>query len=81
MIRTVRELQHSDRSTIERLLGHNLHDDQQLVIQIVTPESASSSTAALPEWTRVYEGLSDNEIDDLESAVLRRADLSRHAEK
>jgi hypothetical protein len=31
----------------------------------------------LPDWCRVYEGLSDQEIEELEDVVLARANLSR----
>ena len=31
----------------------------------------------LPDWCNVYEGLSDQEIDGLESIVLQRANLNR----
>lgn len=32
---------------------------------------------ALPDWCNVYEGLSDEEIADLQRIILQRADLSR----
>ena len=34
----------------------------------------------LPEWCNVYEGLTDEEIADLEKTILTRADLSRPSE-
>jgi predicted DNA-binding antitoxin AbrB/MazE fold protein len=31
----------------------------------------------LPAWCNVYEGLSDDEVADLEKVILQRADLTR----
>ena len=30
----------------------------------------------LPDWCNVYDGLSDEEIEDLENTILNRADLT-----
>lgn len=37
------------------------------------------SNGGLPTWCNVFEGLSDEEIADIEQAILRRADLNRPA--
>jgi hypothetical protein len=39
--------------------------------------SSGSAAGSLPEWCNVYAGLSEDEIDELESVILNRADLSR----
>jgi hypothetical protein len=35
------------------------------------------AAGSLPEWCNVFEGLSDDEIDEIDSVILNRADLSR----
>ncbi len=55
---------------------------QQIIIQVINLADSSSPAEAmadgeLPNWCKVYEGLTDEEIDDVEVIVLERADLSR----
>lgn len=87
-VRTVREIPGADRQAIERLLGHSLGDSQQVVIAVAESEIPSgevpptgseeiSGEVAVPEWWKVYEGLSADEVDCLDAAIRRRADLSR----
>lgn len=81
--RNVSDLEGEERRKYETLLGHSLRENQQIVIQVVTPgdslaaEVPSETNKSLPEWCNVYEGLSDDEITELEDVILRRADLSR----
>jgi hypothetical protein len=79
-VREVRDLNNADRSVIERLVGHALGEDQKLLIQVMTTarsEVEAGAPDSLPDWSRVYEGLSEQEIAELEAVVTRRADLSR----
>ena len=76
IIRNVRDLREPERSTLERLVGHELRQTQQLVIQIKgdgTEDRAIVQPAVgeLPDWCRIYEGLSDAEIDDLDRLIVR----------
>ena len=81
-IHNVRDLNGNDRSAVERLVGHTLGQNQQLVIQIVDPglstaeEGPGQEGGELPDWCNVYEGLSDDQIADLERAISRRLDLT-----
>jgi hypothetical protein len=87
IVRNVSDLPAIDRSAAERLVGHELALNQQLVIflknQVVKNQNGSvavsetSSAQKLPEWCNVYQGLSGKEIDELEKSILPRADLSR----
>lgn len=82
VIRNVRDIDRADRPAVERVVGHPLREGQRLVIQVIPPEPPSvapttNSAPELPEWTDVYQGLSDAEIDDLDSAIRERANLSR----
>lgn len=88
VIRNVDEIDSTDRQAIERLLGQPLRENQQVMIRVITTEKESNGTekgvpsapAALPAWCNVYEGLSEDEIADLERIVLTCADLSRPTE-
>jgi len=81
--RNVADLDRADRSVLERVVGHTLVESQRIIIQVLTPESAtppqprSGALTDLPEWCDVYAGLSDAEIDDLDAAIHERANLSR----
>ena len=86
VVHNVRDLRNNERSAAEQLVGHSLRENQQLVIQVVNldiaTERAGNGTAEgkLPGWCNVYEGLTDEEIADLEKTILTRADLSRPSE-
>jgi hypothetical protein len=77
VVRNVRELNGSQRTAAEGLVGHSLRENQQLVIQIVTldvgaaPSSKATGEGKLPEWCNVYEGLSDAEIAEIEKSIVR----------
>jgi hypothetical protein len=86
VVHNVRDLRDNERSAAEQLVGHSLHENQKLVIQVVNLDLATGRPAhgaaegKLPEWCNVYEGLTDEEIADLEKTILTRADLSRPSE-
>lgn len=74
--RNVSEIELSDRQALEHVLGVTLRDSQWVVIQVLdqnTPLNpvATAPSASLPPWCNVYEGLSGEEIDAIESAIFR----------
>jgi hypothetical protein len=100
IVRNIRDIEADERLHLERLLGHRLRDDQQLIIQIVNltepsvgepqagvepsaqhDQAAGQQPAAqLPDWCNVYEGLNEQEIEEIEEVILTRADLTRTSE-
>ncbi len=90
VVRNVRDLDQTDRSLLERVLGHQLREGQQLVIQVISMAADQQQTVQPPEtrpthdqsppWANIYEGLSDAEVDDLDQAIRQRADLTRRFE-
>ncbi len=86
VVRNVRDIESADRLALEHILGGQLQEDQQLVIRVVTPshshtdvdqKTGPAAGALLPDWCRVYEGLSEREIAEVEEIALTRANLSR----
>ena len=84
--KNVRDLNNDERHLFENALGHELTQDQQIIIQVVTPNSHSEQpqngscqkdTTELPEWCNVYAGLTDDEADELENVILQRSNLTR----
>lgn len=80
--RNVRDIETSDRRALEHVVGRQLKENQQVIIQVVTlssepKEGWPASVSGLPDWCNVYEGLSDTEIAEVEDVILPRADLSR----
>lgn len=81
----VSDLAGSDRTAAERLVGHPLGEDQRIVIQVenrgavALETNVESDSDQLPEWCNVYEGLTDDQIADLEKAVSHRLDLTRQS--
>jgi hypothetical protein len=86
VIRKVRDIEESERHALERVLGRQLHENQQIILQVETlggdtaPSPVTDNAAdtdQLPEWCNVYEGFSEKQIVDLESMILERAKLAR----
>ena len=75
LVRNVRDLDESDRSALERVVGHQLLESQRLLIHVmnagVEEPAAGTADGELPAWCDVYEGLSDSEIDNLDAAIVR----------
>jgi hypothetical protein len=89
--RNVRDLKDNERQVYEAALGEKLCENQQIVLEVVpaapnvTPEAGAGSSEArqpasqLPEWCNVYDGLSQDEIAELENVILDRDGWGRDA--
>jgi hypothetical protein len=85
IIRNVRDFDTSARKTLEEVIGRPLSANQRLIIQVTNDDTEADAKEdkpppPLPEWCNVYDGLSDQEIAEIEDIILRRADFSRHSE-
>lgn len=91
IVRYVRDIDADGRRALEHLLGRRLDEDQQLVIRVLTPDKGPAAepgsevrtagpSARLPEWCNVFDGLTDNQVGDVEGAIVRRSDLTRPSE-
>jgi hypothetical protein len=80
--RNVSDMAAGDLQALEHLIGAPLRPSQQVIVQVVEkgPSVNDVPPAAgepkLPDWCNVYEGLSDEEIDQLEQGF-QRLDLTR----
>jgi len=77
----VGEITTADREALEHLVGRALRADQEVVIRVVenaAPHKAQSSTMAddVPDWWKIYDGLSEEEIERLDQAIRQRRDLT-----
>ncbi len=78
IVRTVRDVDPGDRRAFEHIVGHPLCDDQKLVIHLAENGSADSRPAqSLEDWTGVYEGLTEEQIEEVDRIVKTRANLTR----
>jgi hypothetical protein len=80
--RQVGEMQAHERSAAELLLGHRLRGNEQLILQVLQldvtepPKEDSRPAQTLPDWCNVYEGLTDEEIENIDRSITR-CNLSR----
>lgn len=87
IVRDVRDIDRGDRRAIEHALGETLRDDQRLVVRLVPlPEpagtepsrvAAQDAYAGLPDWCDVFQGLTNDQIAEVERTTGRRLDLTR----
>ncbi len=84
--RNVRDLKQDERRVYEAALGERLCENQQVILQVVTPHEPTptektrlgTATNQFPDWCDVYEGLSDEEIAEIEDVILDRNDWDRN---
>jgi hypothetical protein len=69
------------RRALEDLIGRPLTVGQLLVISVIDvappPGAALRPAQALEDWTKVYDGLSDDDIEVVDRIAKTRADLTR----
>jgi len=70
------------RQALEEVIGRHLKANQRLIISVTEVEMAPSDQArpvqSLDEWTTVYEGLSEAEIESIDKIAKTRANLTRN---
>ena len=70
------------RRALEEVIGCELEAHQRLIISVIEVESRPSDTArpaqTIDDWTNVYEGLSEPEIEAIDKVAKTRANLTRN---
>ncbi len=85
--RNVRDISQQDKLVLEHVIGRQLAENQQVIIQVcnlkldANPNQPSENNGgALPDWCNVYAGLAEGQISALEDVILSRANLTRATE-
>jgi len=83
--RNVKDIGSEDRRALEHVIGAQLLENQQIVINVVNLDISVPrqevvdipTDQEVPAWWKVYEGLSDEEVDRLDQAIRERANMTR----
>lgn len=79
--RNVKDIGSDDRRALEHVIGRQLAENQTIMISVtevnLQAEPQVAADGKLPGWCNVFDGLSDQEVADIEKIALTRADLSR----
>lgn len=82
--KNVRDISLPDKLALEHVIGQQLTENQQVIIQICSLDLRSEpatteaeSARGLPDWCNVYAGLTDEEVAAVEQTALQRANLTR----
>ena len=78
----VTSLDDKHRRALEDVIGAQLRRNQRLMISVtevdMTPSAVPAQHAqSISDWTSVYEGLTDEEVEAIDHEVKTRADLTR----
>jgi hypothetical protein len=69
------------RRALEEVIGRELAANQRLIIsvtEVTSPPTADAKPAqTLEDWTHVYDGLDDEEIEAIDRIAKTRANLTR----
>jgi hypothetical protein len=82
VIRNVAEIDDADRRALEHLIGKHLAEHQQVIISVIevaVPQALDPRPPqSLADWTHVYDGLSEEEIEAVDKIAKTRANLTRN---
>lgn len=67
------------RRALEDVIGRPLSADERLVIEFakIDASAACDPPQSVEDWTRIYEGLSEQEIESIDKIAKTRANLTR----
>ena len=68
------------RRALEEVIGHELAVDQRLMITVTNPKAPATQprpAQSLDDWIGVYDGLSDEEVEEIDKIIKTRANLTR----
>lgn len=70
------------RRALEEMIGRELAGNHRLIISVTEVEIPSDTGGrngqTVEDWTGVYEGLSDAQIESIDTVAKTRADLTRN---
>jgi hypothetical protein len=69
------------RRALEEVIGRHLAANERLIISVtqveVTPAADDRPAQSLDNWTSIYDGLSEDEIEAIDKIAKTRANLTR----
>ncbi len=74
----VMALDAAHRRAFEDVIGARLEQNQRLVISVTAPASPRSAQS-LADWSGVYEGLTEDQVEAIDREMKKRANLTRSA--
>lgn len=85
IIRDVSALDDAQRHTLEHVIGRELRENQRLVINVceidlsqTAEKQAERRPQTLEDWAKLYEGLTEQQIEGIDRIAKTRANLTRH---
>ena len=69
------------RRALEEVIGQELQSNQQVLISVINLQTAVNDNRpvqTLEDWTGIYDGLSEEEIEAVDATIKTRADLTRN---
>jgi hypothetical protein len=83
VVRNVADIDTADRQALEHVIGKHLTEQQQIIISVANVDLSPAASqpvqviGEIPASWRIYEGLSEQEVDRLDHAIRQRANLTR----
>jgi hypothetical protein len=80
VVRNVSDLSANEKHVFENVLGQPLHSDQNVIVQLVEVNTGNfaapevNGTENVLESYKLWADMSDEEIAELEAAILQRSD-------
>ena len=62
------------------MIGQELQSNQQVLISVINLQTVVNDdrpAQTLEDWTGIYDGLSENEVEAVDATIKTRADLTR----
>ncbi len=71
--REVRKMQTQEHSAAKLLVGHRLNEHERVIVHLLDLRASEDvqPVPVLPDWCKVYEGLTEAEIEDIEQSITR----------
>ena len=70
------------RRALEEVIGCELAANQRLIISVIEvpmpTDTGVRPTQTLEDWTHVYDGLSEQQVDEIDTIAKTRANLTRN---
>ncbi len=80
--REVDQMQAEERSAAELLIGRSLRGHERIILNVLemqrpAPPADARPAQSIDDWMHIYEGLSDEEVDEIDAIIKTRANLTR----